>query len=158
VVEKSLMVVRIKTHKNEYVTYPNIMVLNSSIINYNTSSDEDEEGLILHADVTMGYAVPWTQVHEILIEAALNTRGIEKNPKPFVLQTSLDDFYAKYQINAYTKDVNNVPRIYSELYENLQNGFKAAGIDLTAPAYQIWLPPENHGGPGKGVTDAALKL
>ncbi|GHV50824.1 hypothetical protein AGMMS49579_05040 [Spirochaetia bacterium] len=158
VVEKSLIVIRIKTHKNEYVTFPNMMVLNSSIINYNTSSDEDEEGLILHADVTMGYAVPWTRVHEILIEAALKTTGIQKTPKPFVLQTGLDDFYAKYQINAYTKNVDKVPRIYSELYENLQNGFKAAEIDLTAPAYRIWLPPEAHEGPGKAVADAAKKL
>ncbi|MDR1902731.1 MAG: mechanosensitive ion channel family protein, partial [Treponema sp.] len=45
--------------------------------------------------------------------------------------------YAKYQINAYTKEVNRIPAIYSELYQNLQDGFKAAGIDLTAPAYQV---------------------
>jgi small-conductance mechanosensitive channel len=141
VVEKSPIVIRIKTHKNEYVTFPNMMILNSSITNYHTSSDEDEEGLILHADVTMGYAVPWQQVHEILIEAALQTKRVQKTPKPFVLQTALDDFYAKYQINLYTKEVARVPAIYSELYQNLQNGFKAAGIDLTAPAYRINLPP-----------------
>ncbi|GHV11521.1 hypothetical protein FACS189491_02900 [Spirochaetia bacterium] len=158
VVEKTLMVVRIKTHKNEYVTFPNIMVLNSSIVNYNTSSDEDEEGLIIYADVTMGYSVPWTRVHEILIAAALKTTGIEKTPKPFVLQTALDDFYAKYQINAFTKDVNKVPRIYSELYQNLQDGFAAAEINLTAPAYRIWLPPETHEGPGKTAAEAAKKL
>ena len=44
VVEKNLMVVRLKTHKNEYVTFPNLIILGSNIINYNTSSDEDEEG------------------------------------------------------------------------------------------------------------------
>ncbi|GHV37585.1 hypothetical protein AGMMS49546_05820 [Spirochaetia bacterium] len=158
VVEKTLMVIRIKTHKNEYVTFPNMMILSSSIVNYHTSVVEDEEGLILHADVTMGYAVPWKQVHEILIAAALETPCVLKSPKPFVLQTALDDFYAKYQINLYTKDVEKVPRIYSELYENLQDGFKAANINLTAPAYQIYLPPENHEGPGKGVTDSAKKL
>jgi small-conductance mechanosensitive channel len=140
VVEKSLTVIRIRTHKNEFVTFPNTMVLNSSIVNYNTSADEQEEGLIIHADITMGYSVPWTQVHEILIAAALQTSHVQKTPKPFVLQTALDDFYAKYQINAYTKDVDRVPRIYSELYENLQNGFKDAGIDLTSPAYRINVP------------------
>jgi small-conductance mechanosensitive channel len=142
VVEKSPIVIRIKTHKNEYVTFPNMIILNSSIINYHTSSDEDEEGLILYADVTMGYTVPWQQVHEILIEAALQTKMVQKNPKPFVLQTALDDFYAKYQINLYTKEVDRVPAIYSELYQNLQNGFKAAGISLTAPAYRINLPAQ----------------
>jgi small-conductance mechanosensitive channel len=145
VVEKSLTVIRIRTHKNEFVTFPNTMVLNSSIVNYNTSADEKEEGLILHADVTMGYGVPWTQVHEILIAAALKTGHVQTEPKPFVLQTALDDFYAKYEINAYTKDVDLVPRIYSELYQNLQDGFREAGISLTAPAYQIWLPPEAGG-------------
>ncbi|MDR2070229.1 MAG: mechanosensitive ion channel family protein [Treponema sp.] len=137
VVEKTLMVVRIRTHKNEYVTFPNMMILSSSIINYNTSSDEDENGLILHADVTMGYTVPWTTVHEILIAAAMKTNGVLDTPKPFVLQTALDDFYARYQINAYTKQVERVPAIYSELYQNLQDGFKAANIDLTAPSYQV---------------------
>jgi small-conductance mechanosensitive channel len=137
VVEKSPIVTRVRTHKNEYVTFPNIMVLTSGIINYHTSSEEKEEGLILHADITMGYAVPWPQVHDILITAALKTSRTEKNPKPFVLQTALSDFYANYQINVYTKDVDHVPSIYSELYQNLQDGFKAAGIDMTAPHYQI---------------------
>jgi small-conductance mechanosensitive channel len=137
VVEKNLMVVRLRTHKNEYVTFPNMIILSSSIINYHTSSDEDEEGLILYADVTMGYAVPWTTVHGILIAAALKTNFVLDTPKPFVLQTALDDYYARYQINAYTKEVDRVPAIYSELFQNLQDGFKAAGIDLTAPSYQV---------------------
>jgi small-conductance mechanosensitive channel len=118
------------------------MVLNSNITNYHTSSVEDEEGLILYADVTMGYAVPWTTVHEILIAAALKTSHVLETPKPYVLQTALDDFYAKYQINAYTKEVEHIPAIYSELYQNLQDGFKTAGIDLTAPTYQIRMMQE----------------
>jgi small-conductance mechanosensitive channel len=151
VVEKTLMVVRLKTHKNEYVTFPNMMILSSSIINYHTSLDEHEDGLILHADVTMGYAVPWTTVHGILIAAALKTSHILDTPKPFVLQTALDDFYAKYQINAYTKEVGRIPAIYSELYQNLQDGFKAAGIDLTAPTYQVRIQSDPSGSnpPGK---------
>jgi small-conductance mechanosensitive channel len=142
VVEKTLMVVRLKTHKNEYVTFPNMMILSSSIINYHTSLDENKDGLILHADVTMGYAVPWPTVHEILIAAALKTTNVLDVPKPFVLQTALDDFYARYQINAYTKEVCKIPAIYSELYQNLQDGFNAAGIDLTAPTYQVRIQSE----------------
>jgi small-conductance mechanosensitive channel len=115
------------------------MILNSGIINYNTSSDEDG-GLILYAEITMNYAVPWPRVHQILIDAALKTDAVLSEPKPFVLQTALDDFYCRYQINAYTKDVEKVPRIYSNLFENLQNGFAEAGIDLTAPQYRINLP------------------
>ena len=137
VVEKNIMVVRLKTHKNEYVTFPNIKILGSSIINYNTSSDEDEEGLIIYAEVTFGYSTPWQTVHDILVNAALATEYVQKTPKPYVLQTSLDDFYACYQINCYTKDVSKVPAIYTMLYENIQNGFREAGLDMTSAHYRV---------------------
>jgi len=137
VVEKNLMVVRLKTHKNEYVTFPNLIILGSNIINYNTSSDEDEEGLIIFAEVTFGYSTPWQTVHDILINAALETSHVQKSPKPFVLQTKLDDFYACYQINCYTKDVSKVPKIYTLLYENIQNGFREAGLDMTSSHYRV---------------------
>jgi small-conductance mechanosensitive channel len=142
VVEKTLMVIRIKTHKNEYVTFPNLMILSSSIINYNTSSDEDEEGLLLYANITFGYNTPWQTVHKILIDAALKTSHVQKSPKPFVLQTAMNDFYANYQINLFTKEVGKVPVIYSRLYENIQTGFHEAGIDMTAAHYRINLPPD----------------
>ena len=137
VVQKNLMVVRLKTHKNEYVTFPNILILGSNIINYNTSSDEDEEGLIIYAEVTFGYSTPWETVHDILINAALATDHIQKRPKPFVLQTNLDDFYARYQINCYTKEVSKIPAIYAMLYENIQNGFREKGLDMTAAHYRV---------------------
>jgi small-conductance mechanosensitive channel len=130
-------VVRLKTHKNEYVTFPNLTILGSDITNYNTSSDEDEEGLIIHAELTFGYSTPWQTIHEVLIKAALATDHVQKRPKPFVLQTALDDFYARYQINCYTKEVDKVPAIYTMLYENIQDAFNEAGIDLTAPHYEV---------------------
>jgi small-conductance mechanosensitive channel len=146
VVEKSPIVTRLRTHKNEFVTFPNTMVLNASITNYHTSSAEDEEGLILNAEITFGYGTPWQKVHELLIEGALKTSSILAEPKPFVLQLSLEDFYARYQINAYTKDVDHVPAIYSQLFENIQNSFRDAGLDMTAAHFQIYLPGHEHDG------------
>ena len=137
IVEKNLMVVRLKTHKNEYVTFPNLMILNSNTINYNTSSDVDEEGLIIFAEVTVGYSTPWQTVHDILINSALATEYVLKKPQPFVLQTKLDDYYACYQINCYTKTVEKVPKICTVLYENIQNSFHEAGINLTSAHYRV---------------------
>jgi len=135
VVEKTPFIIRIRNIKNENVTFPNITVLNSDIINYNTSGEE--EGLILHVTITMGYDVPWRDVYDTLIRAAVKTPHIEENPKPFVLQTGLDDFYANYEINAYTKEINRVMLIYSLLYQNIQDEFKNAGISLNTPHYYI---------------------
>lgn len=133
VVEKSPFVIRLRNIKNENITFPNLTVLNSDIINYNTSGEE--EGLILHANITMGYDVPWRNVYTTLISAAAKTPHIEESPKPFVLQTGLEDFYAKYELNVYTKHIEKVMLIYSLLYQNIQDEFKHAGISLCSPHY-----------------------
>ena len=143
VVEKSPVIIRLRTHKNEYVTFPNSMVLTSSIINYHTSTTE--QGLILNAEISFCYALAWQTVHEILVNAALKTDHVLDDPKPFVLQTALEDFYARYQINAYTKTVDLVPSIYSQLFENIQNGFKEAGLDMTAAHFRINLLDDRRG-------------
>jgi small-conductance mechanosensitive channel len=146
VVEKSPVSIRLRTHKNEYVTFPNSIVLTSSITNYDTSNDE-HEALIHYAEITFGYSTPWELIHELLINAALKTPRVLAEPKPFVLQTALDEFYAHYQINVYTREVDYVPAIYSELFQNIQSTFREAGLDMTASHFRINLPPEGRKAP-----------
>ena len=81
----------------------------------------------------MGYDIPWRTVYDILLDAAAKTPLIEDHPKPFVLQTSLDDFCACYEINVYTKEIEKVLLIHSLLYQNIQDEFKNAGISLYIP-------------------------
>jgi len=133
VIEKSPFVIRLRNIKNESITFPNLTVLNSDIINYNTSGEE--EGLILHANISMGYDVPWRDVYHTLISAAAKTPHIGETPKPFVLQTGLEDFYATYELNVYTKEIGKVMLIYSLLYQNIQDEFRNAGISLYSPHY-----------------------
>ncbi len=133
IVDKTLLVTRVRTIKNVDITVPNAMVLSSHIINY--SSTAREGGLILHTGVTIGYDVPWKQVHQLLIDAASRTGGIMKEPKPFVLQTSLDDFYVSYELNAYTDTPNTMARTYSELHQNIQDAFNEAGVEIMSPHY-----------------------
>ncbi|MBD0278159.1 MAG: mechanosensitive ion channel, partial [Flavisolibacter sp.] len=93
-------------------------------------------GLIVHTTITLGYDAPWKKVHQVLIQAALRTPLIEKEPPPFVLQTSLDDFYVSYQINAYTKNPSSMATIYSELHQNIQDCCNEAGIEILSPHYR----------------------
>jgi small-conductance mechanosensitive channel len=136
VIEKSLLVTRIRTIKNENITIPNSTILAGSTINYTTSAKET--GLILHTGVTIGYDVPWNQVHELLIKAAKATNGImqDESHKPFVLQTSLDDFYVAYQINAFTEQSHSMAGIYSDLHQNIQDQFNEAGVEILSPHYR----------------------
>jgi small-conductance mechanosensitive channel len=133
VVEKTLLVTRVRTIKNVDITVPNAMVLSSHIINYSTTAEED--GLILHTTVTIGYDAPWRQVHELLIAAARATGNILETPAPFVFQTSLDDFYVSYEINAYTDKPSIMARTYSELHQNIQEKFNEGGIEIMSPHY-----------------------
>lgn len=133
VIEKTLLVTRVRTIKNEDITIPNAVVLGSHIINYSASAQNT--GLILHTKVTIGYDVPWKQVHELLIAAAHTTEYILKEPSPFVLQTSLDDFYVSYEINAYTDQPNKMAVIYANLHQNIQDQFNKTGVEIMSPHY-----------------------
>lgn len=135
IIEKTMLVTRIRTIKNEDVTVPNSMVLSSSTVNY--SSQAKSAGLILHYEVTLGYDVPWQKAYEMLINAALKTDFIRSEPKPFVLQTKLNDFYVSYQINAYTQEAGKQAGIYSNLLEHIQDELEAAGIELLSPSYNV---------------------
>lgn len=136
VLEKSTLVTRIRTIKNEDITIPNATILSGHTINYSTSAKE--LGLILHTGVTIGYDVPWKKVHELLIAAAMETEHViqEGNRKPFVLQTSLDDFYVSYQLNAYTENPEISAKIYSQLHSKIQDKFNEAGVEILSPHYK----------------------
>lgn len=147
IIEKTPLVTRVKTPKNEIVTVPNSFVMSSLTTNY--SSSAQEYGLIIHTDVTFGYEVPWQQVYQIMIQAALATPHIEAEPRPFVLQTKLDDWYVVYQINAYTRHPEQMAVIYSHLHQNIQDMFNEAGIEIMSPHFmgvrqtdQIFMPDE----------------
>lgn len=133
VVEKTLLATRIRTIKQEYITIPNAMVLSSHIINY--SSSLKQTGLILHTTVTIGYDAPWRDVQAALIAAAKATDNILAEPAPFVLQTSLDDFFVSYEINAFTNKPQVMAVIYSDLHQNIQDQFNQAGIEIMSPHY-----------------------
>ena len=133
IIEKTPLVTRIRTPKNEVVTVPNSFVMSSHTVNYSTSARE--YGLIIHSEVSIGYDIPWRKVNELLIDAALNTPGVVDDPRPFVLETSLSDWYPVYQINAYIKEADKMPQIYSNLHQNIQDKFNEAGIEIMSPHY-----------------------
>lgn len=134
VVAKTLLVTRVRTIKNVDVTIPNAMVLGSHVLNYTAMAQQG--GIILHTGVTIGYDVPWRQVHELLIEAARATDEIVDEPAPFVLQTSLDDFYVSYELNAYTRAPQAMARTYGALHANIQDAFNKAGVEILSPHYK----------------------
>jgi small-conductance mechanosensitive channel len=121
--------------------------MGSQSSNYTVAAEN--YGIIVHTKVTIGYDVPWQQIKEIMESAALETKGIKKTPHPFMMTTSLDDFYVEYEINAYTNDAVNLPRIYSELHQKLLQKFFEGGVEIMSPhiyarrdGIDVQMPPE----------------
>jgi len=133
VISKSLLVTRVRTLKNEDVTIPNATIINNHLWNY--TSNAKEIGIILHTSVTIGYDVPWETVNKLLLEAAKNTENLTRDPKPFVLQKSLNDFYVEYELNVYTKQPSKMAMFYSELHRNILKSFNEGGVEILSPHY-----------------------
>lgn len=133
VVEKTPFVTRLRTPKNEVVTIPNSFIMSSHTVNYSASARQ--YGLIIHTTVSIGYEIPWRQVHQLLINAARITPDVLADPKPFVLETELQDYYPCYQLNAYVKNADQLGKIYSDLHQSIQDVFNEAGIEIMSPHY-----------------------
>lgn len=134
ITERTAFVTRIKTPKNVVVSMPNASIMSDKVINYSTQAKK--AGITLHTAVTIGYDVPWPTVQQLLLSAAAATPDIEEDPKPFVLQTSLDDNYVAYELNAFTRRADRRPMIYSDLHANILDAFHTAGVEITSPHYR----------------------
>ena len=135
VLERSLLVTRLKTPKNERITIPNSKILSGSIINYTYSASQYM--VIVHTSITIGYDVDWRKIHRLLIASAMEVKEILDTPDPFVLQKSLDDFYVTYEINAYTKKEKKMQKILSNLHENILDKFHSEGVEIMSPHYRV---------------------
>jgi small-conductance mechanosensitive channel len=79
--------------------------------------------------------VPWQKVQKLLIAAAGETEHIVPEPPPFVLQTSLDDYYVSYEINGWTRKPEELPNIYSNLHAKILDQFHGHNVEITSPRY-----------------------
>lgn len=133
VVEKTLLVTRLLTPKAEVITIPNATVMGGAVKNYSTEAKKS--GVIFYTAVSIGFDAPWRTVHQLLLGAALATHHVLRQPAPFVLQRSLDDFYVTYELNAYTDAPREVLNIFSDLHRNIQDKFNEAGVEICSPHF-----------------------
>ena len=134
VVEMRQQLTHLRTPKNEEVTIPSSVILNSNVINY--SARARQGGIILHTTVGIGYETPWRQVEAMLIEAANRTEGLLREPPPFVLHTALGDFCVTYEINVYCDQPQKIQLLYTALHRNILDVFNEYGVQIMTPNYE----------------------
>lgn len=131
VIEKTVLVTRIRTRKNDVVTIQNSSLMGSQTSNFTVAAKNF--GIIVHTKVTIGYDEPWQKIKEIMESAALATPGIKQKPHPFMQITALNDFYVEYEINGYTDNAVKLPAVYSALHANLLKRFFEEGVEIMSP-------------------------
>lgn len=130
VTESTLIVTRLRTAKNVEISVPNSLVLSGQVINFSVSGKP-----FLTTQVTIGYDTPWRQVQAMLLAAAAATKDVEGDPQPFVLQTALDDFYVRYELNFSVSDLARLPAIMSRLHQRIQDEFNERGVQIMSPHF-----------------------
>jgi small-conductance mechanosensitive channel len=129
-----LQVTHVRTVKNEEVTVPNSVILNTHVINYSTLARD--KGLILSTTVGIGYETPWRQVEAMLVEAARRTPGLLEEPAPFVRHQALADFAVTYALCVYTDQPLKMEATYTDLHRNVLDVFNEYGVQIMTPAYE----------------------
>ena len=147
ILQKTLLVTRIRTLRNEEVSLPNSTVLSNSIVNFTARAASG--GLALTVNAGIGYDVDWRTVHALMIDGAKKTEHILDEPAPVVLQSELGDYAVNYQLLAWTDRPEKMVLVNSELRRNVLDCFNAAGIEIMTPsvlahrdASEATIPPE----------------
>ncbi len=136
VVELTMFATRIRTGMGVELTLPSALVLGAVTLNYSRAVRGD--GFLVDIDVTIGYDVPWRQVHAMLLEAARQTPGVLNDPPPHVYQTALSDFYVGYHLVCQAIPAETRPRaeVISHLHANVQDVFNEHGVQIMSPNYE----------------------
>ena len=131
VIEKNAFVTRLRDIKENIITVPNNSILSLPTVNY-TAAARAAGGTIVHSDFTFTYKVFREQIEPLLLQAAGRCKLLMKTPEPFVLVTQLEDFYTRYQINAYTQETQRLWEVYSELHKNILDVFRENNLEPTS--------------------------
>jgi small-conductance mechanosensitive channel len=131
--EVSSLATKVVNVRNEEITIPNSVVIASPIRNY--SKLAGSHGTLITTKVTIGYDTPWRQVHALLIGAAQKTPGVRAEPRPYVYQLALSDFYVEYELFcSIDRAIERVP-VLSALHANIQDMFNEHGVQIMSPHF-----------------------
>lgn len=149
--EIGVLSTKVSTRRREHITIPNAVLINTPVINY--SRDAHENGALISTAVTIGYDVPWRQVHALLKLAASRCTKLRQDPQPMVLQKGLSDFYVEYVLLVGIDDPADRYILASELHGLIQDAFNEHGVQILSPHYldkaeepvvvrkEKWAPP-----------------
>jgi small-conductance mechanosensitive channel len=119
---------------NEEITIPNAVLVSNPI--RNLSRLHESQGVWIGTKVTIGYDTPWRQVEAMLTNAASRVPELKNDPAPFVLQSSLSDFYVEYELVAAMASPFGRALLLSKLHREIQDEFNTYGVQIMSPNFE----------------------
>ena len=135
VLEVGLLAGKIRSPEGQEITIPNSVLVSTSTKNFTRLGFPD--GMCISAHVTIGYDAPWRQVEGLLLLAAGRTPNVRKEPKPYVRQRQLSDFYVDYLLVAHIKDEKLRLETLSNLHAQIQDAFNEYGVQIMSPHFMM---------------------
>jgi len=134
VIDVGSLATKLRTPRQEEITIPHSVLVGTATTNY--SSLAGDKGMAVTTSVTIGYDVPWRQVHALLQLGAARTQGLRRDPPPRVMQRELSDFYVQYLLLAHLENGQNRAAVLSELHAQIQDAFNEFGTQIMAPHFE----------------------
>jgi small-conductance mechanosensitive channel len=154
VIDVGFLATKLRTPRQEEITIPHSVLVGTATTNY--SSLAGDNGMAVTTSVTIGYDVPWRQVHALLQLGAARTQGLRRDPAPRVMQRELSDFYVQYLLLAHLEDGKSRAAVLSELHSQIQDAFNEFGTQIMSPHFEsqpekpVFVPkPAWHAAPAK---------
>jgi small-conductance mechanosensitive channel len=133
VIHLGILSTKLRTFRGEEATIPNAVVVSQTTTDYSRFGEKGET--FTPTSVTIGYDTPWRQIHALLLLAAERTAGIRRDPKPYVLQEALQDFYVKYTLFVCLENQEKRYFTLNTLHANIQDLFNEYGVQIMSPNY-----------------------
>jgi small-conductance mechanosensitive channel/CRP-like cAMP-binding protein len=129
VIEVNWRSTRLRTNDDHYLDIPNSAIVRSTIVNLSYPSHLHAMRMRVGVDAD---ASP-NKVKQVLMTAALNSRGVLTSPPPKIFLAEFADYAITYEVKFWMEH----HAAYNEIYDNLRTsvwyGLRRAGITIPSP-------------------------
>jgi small-conductance mechanosensitive channel len=126
IVSIELIYTKMLTLDNVLVSIPNQELLKAEIDNYGKKNV-----IRRHCTVTPSFEYDSALVKKALLEAAENTQGVLKEPKPYVWITKFQNYAVEYNLYVFISDIKRLPEIDAELHRVVLETCRKHKIDIS---------------------------
>jgi len=134
VVDISMRATTIVTNDNISIIVPNSEFISSTVINWSHT----DRKVRFNFPVGVSYKEDPQKVKNVLLEVALDNKGILKDPEPDVLFTEYAESALMFNLRVWTSEYIDRPGVLkSQLYFEIFKRFKENGIEIPFPQRDI---------------------